>query len=80
MTITNNNQNKTFTTSITGDINSDGKIDIADLLKVQKHIKNASKLSGVYLSSADINKDSIVDIGDLLKVQKHIKGVSKIVR
>ena len=80
LTITNNNQNKTFTTSITGDINSDGKIDIADLLKVQKHIKNASKLSGVYLSSADINKDSIVDIGDLLKVQKHIKGVSKIVR
>ena len=78
ITISNNNQSTTFIVSITGDTNSDGVIDIADLLKVQKHIKNASKLSGVHLSSADINKDTLVDIGDLLKVQKHIKGVTKI--
>ncbi len=78
ITITNNNVTTTFTAQITGDTNSDGVIDIADLLKVQKHIKNASKLTSIYLSSADINKDGTVDIGDLLKVQKHIKGVSKI--
>lgn len=76
--ITNNNITKTFIVQITGDTNSDGQIDIADLLKVQKHIKNASKLKDVYYLAADINKDGNVDIGDLLKIQKHIKGVAKI--
>lgn len=78
VTIKNNNVTTTFTAQITGDTNSDGQIDIADLLKVQKHIKKASKLTDVYYSSADINNDGTIDIGDLLKVQKHIKGVSKI--
>lgn len=78
--ITNNGQTNEYTSVLYGDINGDGKIDLIDLLKVQKHIKNASKLSSVYLTSADINKDGKVDLVDLLKVQKHIKGAAKIVQ
>lgn len=76
--LTNNNQTVEYSVVIYGDISGDGVIDIADLLKVQKHIKGVSTLSDNYLKAADTNKDGIIDIGDLLKIQKDIKGVSKI--
>ena len=78
VSITNNNQSKEYSVVIYGDTDGNGKIDIIDLLKVQKNIKKASMLSGNYVTAADTNKDGTVDISDLLKVQKQIKGVSTI--
>ncbi len=65
---------KEFTISIMGDTSGDGVITILDLLKVQKHILNSSKLSGAYLKAADTNGDGIVTILDLLRIQKVIKN------
>ncbi|MBQ9023714.1 MAG: hypothetical protein IJ105_00665 [Bacilli bacterium] len=76
--ITINNQTIEYSTVIYGDVSGDGIIDITDLLKVQKHIKNVSVLSGNYLTGADTDKNGNVDIIDLLKVQKHIKGIATI--
>lgn len=78
VSITNNNQSKEYSVVIYGDTDGNGKIDIIDLLKVQKNIKKASMLSGNYVTAADTNKDGTVDISDLLKVQKQIKGVATI--
>ena len=76
--ITINNQTIEYSTVIYGDVSGDGIIDITDLLKVQKHIKNVSVLSGNYLTGADTDKNGNVDIIDLLKVQNHIKGIATI--
>ena len=78
LSITSNKQTKEYSVVIYGDTDGNGKIDIIDLLKVQKNIKKASMLSGNYVTAADTNKDGTIDISDLLKVQKQIKGVSTI--
>ncbi len=75
---TTSNETKTFSISVTGDIDGDGKINILDLLKVQKHLVKAKTLDNVYLLSADTNNDKIVNILDLLRIQKNILGEIKL--
>ena len=61
-----------------GDTNSDGKVDIIDLAKVQMHILSLKPLLGNNLTAADTNSDGKVDIIDLAKVQMHILGIKLI--
>lgn len=75
VSITSNSENKEYPISVLGDPSGDGKVSIADLLKIQKQILGASSLSSVYLKSADINSDGSVTILDLLKVRKYILNV-----
>ena len=74
ITISNGKESKEYTVIIYGDANGDGKISIADLLRVQKIILNAVNVSDPYMKAADNNKDGRVTIVDLLRVQKHILG------
>ena len=74
ISITINNETKTFSFVINGDTSGDGKVTILDLLQVQKHIKGDKKLSNSYLLAGDTSGDGKVTILDLLQVQKHIKG------
>ena len=74
LTITINNDTKTYKIIYNGDTDGNGAIDILDLLKIQKNIIGSSNLSDEYLKAADVNYDGKVDILDLLKVQKHILG------
>ncbi len=67
-----------WTLSVKGDTSGDGEITILDLLQVQKHIKGARKLTGVYYYAGDTSGDNQVTILDLLQVQKHIKGAQKL--
>ncbi len=76
--ITSNNAVKEYIVTIFGDVNGDGYITIADLLRVQKIILNDVTLSAPYLRAADVSRGGTVDILDLLKVQKHILGVASI--
>lgn len=63
---------------IYGDVNSDGKISIVDLARVQKHLLELSKLEGTNKSAADVNRDGKVSILDLARVQKHLLEITKI--
>ncbi len=74
VTVTIGTSSKTYKLVVLGDTSGDGKIDILDLLKIQKNILESSKLSNEYLRAANVNSDGKVDILDLLKVQKHILG------
>lgn len=78
VTITSAGETKTFTVVIYGDTNGDAKINPLDLLRIQKHILNITKLSGAEFKAADISKNGNVDPLDLLRVQKHILGASSI--
>ena len=73
-----NGESKTFTIVVTGDANGDGEITILDLLKVQKHLSNSSKLTNSYLQAADTNADNSVTILDLLRIQKHLLNEIKL--
>ena len=69
----------TYNVVIYGDINGDGAIDSADLLKLRQHLIGSSKLSGVYFNSANVTKtDNSVDSADLLKLRQHLIGTNKI--
>lgn len=65
-----------YTIVMVGDVNGDGLIDSADLLKIVKHLKGISKID--IEKSADVNSDGEIDSGDLLKTVKYLKGISTI--
>ena len=72
-----NTSNSTPTVKL-GDINSDGKIDSIDLLRVKQHLMNIRTLNGNSFTAADINKDGKIDSIDLLRVKQHLMGIRTI--
>ncbi len=63
---------------IFGDTNSDGKVSIVDLARVQKHLLELSSLGGFQNTAADVNHDGKISILDLARVQKHLLELTKI--
>ena len=76
VSITSANETKKYTVVIYGDTSGDGKINALDLLRTQKHILNATDLTGAFYKAADVSKEGKIDVLDLLKIQKHILEVS----
>ncbi len=72
LTITSNNETKTFEILLFGDINGDGNITNLDLLRVQRHLWNDIELKEVYFKAADVNKDGTITNLDLLRIQRHL--------
>lgn len=72
ITLATNSFTKTYIIVIKGDTNGDGIINALDLLRIQKHILNYSKLTNEYLEACDTNYDGTVNAVDLLRIQKHI--------
>ena len=63
---------------VRGDISGDGKITIADLVRINRHTLKVSVLAGEQLMAADVNNNGSVNIQDLVLVNRHILGVSTI--
>lgn len=60
---------------VTGDVNSDGKLSIFDIVKINNHIVyNDKKLVGIYAIAADYNGDDDVSIFDIVKINNKILG------
>ena len=64
----------TYTLVVTGDTNGDGKADIKDILKINKHRLNKTQLTDCYYEAGDVNKDEKVDIRDILRINKYRLG------
>lgn len=62
-------------TSVKGDINGNGKVDISDLLVVSKSIIGSTTLTSNQKLIADINGDSIINTVDLVRIAKIIVGI-----
>lgn len=74
VTIKGTNEEKSYNIVIRGEINGDNKINIVDLLLVQKHILGKGDLSSYKFYAGDTNYDNKINIVDLLLIQKHILG------
>ncbi len=72
-----NNENYEFTTVIKGDTNGDGESNLKDLLQINKHRLNKTKLTAEYLLAGDVNKDDEVNLKDLLQINKYRLGKIK---
>ena len=53
---------------IKGDVNSDGEVNTADLVMMQKYLLGAGYLNSYF--SSDINEDGRVDIFDSVSLRK----------
>lgn len=59
-----------------GDINGDGKVNIADVGKANAHVKKTSTLTDYEFACADINGDGKINIADVGKINAHVKKTS----
>ncbi len=55
---------------ITGDIDSDGKLALNDLVLINKHLLAVSPLTVEQCRKADLNNDGIIDVFDLVMLRK----------
>lgn len=75
----NNGSHKySYSLVVFGDTNSDGKVSIVDLARVQKHLLEVSTLGGLQNTAADVNHDGKISILDLARVQKHLLELTQI--
>ncbi len=72
--ITVNDKKTEFTLKITGDVSSDGNIDISDLAMVKAKLLDVRELEGIKALAADINNDDKIDISDLAMIKAHLLG------
>lgn len=59
-----------ITIVVKGDTNGDGKAELSDIIKMNKHRLNKSQLEGAYLQAADIDGDGKVNLLDIIKLNK----------
>ena len=68
----------TYTYVMFGDLNGDGEINSADLLKMRQYLLGTNQLSGAFLNSAYLNGDNEINSADLLRIRQHLLGTASI--
>lgn len=65
---------KTYTLIVKGDCGGDGQAELKDILAINKHRLNKTKLTAEYLQAADVTGDGKVDLKDILQINKFRLG------
>ncbi len=59
---------------IKGDLNSDGRVEVSDIIKLRMHILGNIILENAEFEAADANGDGDAGVSDLIKIRSHILG------
>jgi hypothetical protein len=70
--------NGTTTSGSKGDLNGDGKISAADIVKLQRIIVGLDTQTSNTLAIGDLNGDGKISAADIVKIQRHIVGLETI--
>lgn len=70
-------QNSTDNTDVKGDVNADGKFNVADVVMMQKWILNAPDSTLTDWKSGDICADNRIDCFDLVMMKKMLTESAK---
>lgn len=75
-----NGQSETYQAIIYGDVNSDGKLDLTDILYLQRHYLkvDGGQLVGIYYKATDVDHNGNIDLTDLLQFQREYLKVAPI--
>lgn len=65
---------KTYALIVKGDCNGDGQAELKDILAINKHRLNKTKLTAEYLQAADVTGDGQVELKDILQINKFRLG------
>ena len=57
-----------------GDINGDGKLNIADTAKIYAHVKDSNPLTDYAFACGDVDGNGKVNVADTSKAYSHVKG------
>lgn len=68
--------NGIYTSSIHGDANDDGVVDIADAAYIAKHVIGIAGYELIDVNAADVNGDGTVDMSDSMYLTKHVIGIA----
>lgn len=76
ITVKINEELKTYSALIFGDVSGDGSINAYDLLLVRRDMLNSAKLdrNGSYFQAADVNNNGNIDAQDLLIIKRNTLG------
>ena len=59
---------------VKGDIDADGRINLADAMKTFQHVAGKIELTGDYALCADINCNDKVELNDAMKIFQYVAG------
>ena len=76
VTVTTGTKTQNAEIRLLGDVNGDGKISTADVLKANFHAKRVNLLTGYEFLCADVNGDGKISTVDVNKINSHAKKVN----
>ncbi len=63
-----------------GDTNGDGKISVADYVKLRLELTKGNMISGIFTEAADANRDGKISVSDYIKIRQYLLGRLEIVQ
>lgn len=66
----------TLASDLSGDVNGDGKVSLADAVLLCRHVSEIDMLQGKHLAAADVDGSGTVNVLDVLLICKRIVGIN----
>jgi len=64
-----------FTVLLNGDVNGDGRVDVADCMFLAKHLLGVSGFETIVEAAADVNGNGMIEVSDCMYLAKHLAGM-----